>query len=250
MLDTTITLVGNLVDNPEHRTTTNGASVCSFRLASTPRRFDRSENRWVDGATLFLRVSCWRQLADNVAESLARGDRALVYGRLRQRSFETSEGERRVSYEIDADAIGTELTWHAARSQRLTRGSAVSAMPAAPAVTPVADNGLRLPGGGPLVDLRESALGERPEPEPLASMALTGGGEKLVHSAAWDGQPIGVAAIGSPSAGLVSGVSVPLATAARADGLGAGSAGATSFPSGAGANGSPWRSFSTAAEQR
>ncbi|WP_261565446.1 single-stranded DNA-binding protein [Frankia gtarii] len=248
MLDTTITLVGNLVDNPEHRTTTNGASVCSFRLASTPRRFDRSENRWVDGATLFLRVSCWRQLADNVAESLARGDRALVYGRLRQRSFETSEGERRVSYEIDADAIGTELTWHAARSQRLTRGSAV---PAAPAAVPVADTGLRLPGGGPLVDLRESALDERLEPEPIAPMAVTGGGEELVHSAAWDGQPIGVAAIGSRSAGLASGVSVPLATAAaRADGLGTGSAGAASFPSGAGADGSPWRSFSTAAEQR
>lgn len=121
MLETTITLVGNLVDDPQHRFTPSGASVCTFRLASTPRRFDRSENRWVDGATLFLRVSCWRQLADNVSASLARGDRALVYGRLRQRSFETGEGERRLSYEIDADAVGAELTWHAARSERLGR---------------------------------------------------------------------------------------------------------------------------------
>ncbi|WP_225438537.1 single-stranded DNA-binding protein [Candidatus Frankia nodulisporulans] len=73
MLDTTITVVGNLVDAPELRVTAGGASVCSFRLASTPRRFDRAENRWVDGATLFVRVSCWRQLADNVASSLTKG---------------------------------------------------------------------------------------------------------------------------------------------------------------------------------
>ncbi|EIV93499.1 single-stranded DNA-binding protein [Frankia sp. QA3] len=244
MLDTTITVVGNLVDDPEHRTTTNGASVCSFRLASTPRRFDRSENRWVDGATLFLRVSCWRQLADNVAASLVRGDRALVYGRLRQRSFETSEGERRVSYEIDADAVGTELTWHAARSERLNR------RPAAPVATPVSATGL--PGGGPLVDLREPARVGLPQPEPVASAAVAGAGEELVHSLARDAQPIGVATVGSlSSAGLASVGSAPLAAMApRADGLGGGGAGATSFPSGSGADRSPWRSFSAAAEQR
>ncbi|WP_462186999.1 MULTISPECIES: single-stranded DNA-binding protein [unclassified Frankia] len=136
MLETTITLVGNLVDDPDHRMAANGASICTFRLASTPRRFDRSESRWVDGTTLFLRVSCWRQLADNVAASLVRGDRALVYGRLRQRSFETGEGERRVTYEIDADAVGTELTWHAARSERLARrpGSAPAGAAAATGV--------------------------------------------------------------------------------------------------------------------
>ncbi|MCK9876309.1 single-stranded DNA-binding protein [Frankia sp. Ag45/Mut15] len=130
MLDTTITVVGNLVDAPELRVTAGGASVCSFRLASTPRRFDRAENRWVDGATLFVRVSCWRQLADNVASSLTKGDRALVFGHLRQRSFETSEGERRVSFEIDAEAVGAELTWHGARSQRLARGSTPAPAPA------------------------------------------------------------------------------------------------------------------------
>lgn len=131
MLDTTITVVGNLVDAPELRVTAGGASVCSFRLASTPRRFDRAENRWVDGATLFVRVSCWRQLADNVASSLTKGDRALVFGHLRQRSFETSEGERRVSFEIDAEAVGAELTWHGARSQRLARGSTPAPAPTA-----------------------------------------------------------------------------------------------------------------------
>ncbi|CAJ60491.1 MULTISPECIES: single-stranded DNA-binding protein [Frankia] len=239
MLDTTITLVGNLVEDPEHRTTTNGASVCSFRLASTPRRFDRSENRWVDGATLFLRVSCWRQLADNVAASLVRGDRALVYGRLRQRSFETSEGERRVSYEIDADAVGTELTWHAARSQRLAR------RPATPAAAPVEATGLSLPGGGPLVDLRESAEIGLPQPEPVASVAGTGGGQGLVPALTRDVQPIGVAAIGSSAVGLVPGAAAP-----RADALSGGGTGATPFPSGSGVDGSPWRAYSAVAEQR
>ncbi|MCM3921407.1 single-stranded DNA-binding protein [Frankia sp. AiPs1] len=242
MLETTITLVGNLVEDPEHRTTTNGASVCSFRLASTPRRFDRSENRWVDGATLFLRVSCWRQLADNVAASLVRGDRALVYGRLRQRSFETSEGERRVSYEIDADAVGTELTWHAARSQRLAR------RPATPAAAPVAGNGLNLPGGGPLVDLREPAEVGSPQPTPVGSVAVTGAGEELVHALTRDVQPIGVAAIGLSAAGVVSGASAPLATA-RADALGGGGGGTTPFSSGSGVDGSPWRTYSAATEQ-
>nr|WP_082121555.1 single-stranded DNA-binding protein [Frankia sp. ArI3] len=190
---------------------------------------------------MFLRVSCWRQLADNVAASLVRGDRALVYGRLRQRSFETSEGERRVSYEIDADAVGTELTWHAARSQRLTRR---------PAAAPVEATGLNLPGGGPLVDLRESAEVGPPQPEHVASVAVTGGREELAHALTRDMQPIGVAAIGSTAAGLVPGVSAPLATAApRADALGGGGAGATPFPSGSGVDGSPWRAFSAAAEQ-
>ncbi|MCM3883911.1 single-stranded DNA-binding protein [Frankia sp. R82] len=170
MLDTTITVVGNLVDDPEHRTTAGGASVCSFRLASTPRRFDRSESRWVDGTTLFVRVSCWRQLADNVASSLNKGDRALVFGHLRQRSFETSEGERRVSFEIDADAVGAELTWHGARSQRLARGSATATAPTTTSVTAsdVADpadpdddadpdEDIELPGDGPLVDPGDAA---------------------------------------------------------------------------------------------
>ncbi|CAO5228333.1 single-stranded DNA-binding protein [Frankia sp. AgKG'84/4] len=206
MLDTIITLVGNLVDDPEHRTTANGASVCSFRLASTPRRFDRAENRWVDGTTLFLRVSCWRQLADNVAASLGRGDRALVYGRLRQRSFETSEGERRVTYEIDADAVGAELTWHAAHSERLAR------RPAGPSSMPVEPAGPA--GAGPLVDIDASTTGGLSAPEPVGAVTV-GGATRLANvlvgqapqagptgnATAEELLPIGAASLASVSAG-------------------------------------------------
>lgn len=121
MLETSVTLVGNLVDNPEYRRTSNGSSVCNFRMASTPRRFDRRENRWRDGATLFLSVSCWRQLAENVAASLSQGDRAMVLGRLRQRTFTTSKGDRREVYEVEADAVGAELSRYAAHSERANR---------------------------------------------------------------------------------------------------------------------------------
>jgi single-strand DNA-binding protein len=121
MIDTTVTLAGNLVDNPEIRATPNGNFVCNFRLAATPRRFDRAENRWVDGTTLFLRITCWRQLAENVSASLGRGDRALVVGRLRQHSFETAHGERRTAYEVEADSVGAELAWHPVRFQRANR---------------------------------------------------------------------------------------------------------------------------------
>ncbi|CAO5170288.1 single-strand DNA-binding protein [Frankia sp. AiPs1] len=189
MLDTTITLVGNLVDDPEHRTTTTGASVCSFRLASTPRRFDRSENRWVDGATLFLRVSCWRQLADNVASSLAKGDRALVFGHLRQRSFETNQGDKRVTFEIDADAIGPELTWHGARSQRPVRGTAPgSESEPEPELETGLETGLeteheaepgledtRAPGSGPLGGLPDQPNGQ---PDPTALRSTEAGGRQ------------------------------------------------------------------------
>jgi single-strand DNA-binding protein len=235
MLDTTITLVGNLVDNPEHRTTTNGASVCSFRLASTPRRFDRAENRWVDGTTLFLRVSCWRQLADNVAASLGRGDRALVYGRLRQRSFETSEGERRVAYEIDADAVGAELTWHAARSERLARR---------PATAPA--EGMGLPGSGPLVDLGEPAGGGLPRPEPAMPAAVgngNGGGSRLANVLVGEASPIGVATVGSPEDLLPVGATSLAAASASGGQIGAPSA--SSRP-GSEAAGTPWRSISAA----
>jgi len=126
VIDATITLVGNLVDNPALRVTANGTSVCGFRIASTPRRFDRATNRWVDGATLFLRVSCWRQLAENVTASLSRGDRALVVGRLRQHTYSTQEGQRRVVYEIDAEAVAAELARHPVRVQRPARSAARS----------------------------------------------------------------------------------------------------------------------------
>ena len=107
--ETQITLVGNLVDDPELRFTNSGAAVASFRVASTPRTFDRQSGEWKDGESMFLTCSVWRQYAENVAESLQRGMRVIVQGRLKQRSFETREGEKRTVFEIDVEEVGPAL---------------------------------------------------------------------------------------------------------------------------------------------
>src|SRR4051795_1467464 len=107
--DTVITLVGNLVDDPELRFTPSGAAVAKFRMASTPRFLDKQTNEWKDGESLFLSVNVWRQAAENVAESLQRGMRVIVQGRLKQRSYETKEGEKRTVYEVEADEVGPSL---------------------------------------------------------------------------------------------------------------------------------------------
>src|SRR6201991_5045582 len=107
--ETVITVVGNLVDDPELRFTPSGAAVANFRIASTPRTFDRQTNEWKDGDALFLSCSVWRQAAENCAESLQRGMRVIVQGRLKQRSYETREGEKRTVYEIEADEVGPSL---------------------------------------------------------------------------------------------------------------------------------------------
>jgi len=107
--ETVITLIGNLVDDPELRFTPSGAAVASFRIASTPRTYDRASGEWKDGETLFLTCSAWRQLGENVAESLTRGSRVIVQGRLKQRSYETREGEKRTVFEIDVDEVGPSL---------------------------------------------------------------------------------------------------------------------------------------------
>src|ERR671910_3693341 len=104
--DTVITVVGNLVDDPELRFTSSGAAVAKFRIASTPRFLDKQSGEWKDGDALFLSCNVWRQAAENVAESLTRGSRVIVQGRLRQRSYETREGEKRTVYEIEADEVG------------------------------------------------------------------------------------------------------------------------------------------------
>ena len=109
--DTPITLVGNLVADPELRYTPSGAAVANFRVASTPRRFDSQSNQWVDGEALFLACNIWRQAAENVANSLTKGDRVIVQGRLRQRSYDTREGEKRTVYEIEVDAVGPSLRY-------------------------------------------------------------------------------------------------------------------------------------------
>jgi single-strand DNA-binding protein len=120
--DTTITIVGNLVEDPNLRFTASGQAVASFRLASTPRYMDRQTNEWKDGEGLFLTVNVWRQMAENVAESLQKGSRVIVQGRLRQRSYETREGEKRTVYEIEADDVGPSLRNATARVNKTSRG--------------------------------------------------------------------------------------------------------------------------------
>ena len=121
--DTTITIIGNLVNDPELRYTPTGQAVATFRVASTPRFMDRTTNEWKDGDSLFLSCNVWRQAAENVAESLQRGMRVIVSGRLRQRSYETKEGEKRTVYEIEVDEVGPSLRNASAKVSRSTRST-------------------------------------------------------------------------------------------------------------------------------
>ena len=119
--ETVITVVGNLTDDPELRFTSGGAAVANFRVASTPRTLDRQTNEWKDGEPLFLQCSIWRQAAENVAESLQRGARVIVTGRLRQRSYETREGEKRTVVELEVDEIGPSLRYATAKVNKASR---------------------------------------------------------------------------------------------------------------------------------
>ena len=119
--ETTITVIGNLTDDPELRFTPSGAAVAKFRIASTPRTLDRQSGEWKDGEPLFLACSVWRQVAENVAESLQRGARVIVSGRLRQRSYETREGEKRTVIELEVDEIGPSLRYATAKVQKMSR---------------------------------------------------------------------------------------------------------------------------------
>ena len=119
--ETTITVIGNLTDDPELRFTPSGAAVAKFRVASTPRTLDRNSGEWKDGEPLFLQCNVWRQVAENVAESLHRGARVIVSGRLRQRSYETREGEKRTVYELEVDEIGPSLRYATAKVQKMSR---------------------------------------------------------------------------------------------------------------------------------
>jgi single-strand DNA-binding protein len=120
--ETIITVVGNLTADPELRFTPSGAAVANFTVASTPRTLDKSTNEWKDGDALFLRCSVWRQAAENVAESLTRGMRVVVQGRLKQRSYETKEGEKRTVVELDVDEVGPSLKYATAKVNKTTRG--------------------------------------------------------------------------------------------------------------------------------
>ncbi len=119
--ETIITVVGNLVDDPELRFTPSGAAVANFRIASTPRTFDKQTNEWKDGDALFLSCSVWRQAAENVAESLQKGMRVVVQGRLKQRSYETREGEKRTVVELEVDEVGPSLKYATAKVARVQR---------------------------------------------------------------------------------------------------------------------------------
>ena len=119
--ETVVTLVGNLVDDPELRFTPSGAAVANFRIASTPRTYDRQTGEWKDGESLFLSCSVWRQAAENVAESLQRGMRVIVQGRLKSRSYDDREGNKRTVFEIDVEEVGPSLKMATAKVQKTSR---------------------------------------------------------------------------------------------------------------------------------
>lgn len=123
--ETVITIIGNLTADPELRFTPNGQAVANFTLAATPRTFNKQSNEWVDGETLFLRSSVWREAAENVAETLTKGMRVIAQGRMKSRSYETKEGEKRTVIELEVDEIGPSLKYAKAavtRTQRLSGG--------------------------------------------------------------------------------------------------------------------------------
>ena len=119
--ETTLTVVGNVTNDPELRFQPSGAAVCNFTVASTPRSFDRQANEWKDGETLFMRCSVWREQAESAAESILRGTRVIVTGRLKQRSFETKEGDKRTVVELDVDEVGPSLKYATAKVLRSSR---------------------------------------------------------------------------------------------------------------------------------
>ncbi|WP_219505251.1 single-stranded DNA-binding protein [Nonomuraea ceibae] len=152
--DTVITIVGNLVDDPELRFTPTGQAVARFRIASTPRFMDRQTNEWKDGESLFLTCNVWRQAAENAAESLQRGMRVIVQGRLKQRSYETKEGEKRTVYEVEVDEVGPSLRNATAKVTRTSRQ-----------------------GSGPGDDVWTSASPQRPGASSTAEGSAPGNGD-------------------------------------------------------------------------
>ena len=133
--DTTITMIGNLVDDPELRFTPSGAAVAKFRVASTPRYLDKQTNEWKDGESLFLQCQIWRQAAENGAESLTKGMRVILSGRLKQRSYETKEGEKRTVFEVEVDEVGPSLRNATAKVTKTQRAAGTSGGFSAPAAS-------------------------------------------------------------------------------------------------------------------
>jgi single-strand DNA-binding protein len=155
--DVTVTVVGNLTNDPELRFTPSGAAVANFTVASTPRILDKATNEWKDGDALFLRCSIWRQAAENVAESLQKGARVIVTGRLRQRSYETKEGEKRTVVECEVDEVGPSLRYATAKVVKGQRGGGQS-------------------GGGSSYDGPSASQGSPVSDDPWATPAAASGG--------------------------------------------------------------------------
>jgi single-strand DNA-binding protein len=155
MTETVITIVGNLVDEPTLRFTPAGQPVAKFRIASTPRYLDKTTNEWKDGDGLFLTCNVWRQAAENVAETLQRGMRVIVSGRLRQRSYETKEGEKRTVYEVEVDDVGPSLRNASAKVTKAVRSGSAD-------------------GGGKGGNVSGQRYGSAPESDPWASSAPGG----------------------------------------------------------------------------
>lgn len=155
--ETIVTVVGNLTADPELRYTQSGLAVANFTIASTPRSFDRASNDWKDGEALFLRASVWREFAEHVASSLTKGSRVIAQGRLKQRSYETKEGEKRTSIELDVDEIGPSLRYATAQ---VTRSASVGSS---------GGQGAQRGGAAPVAD--------EPWGAPVANPAPAGGGD-------------------------------------------------------------------------
>jgi single-strand DNA-binding protein len=166
--ETTITIIGNLVDDPDLRFTPSGAAVANFRIASTPRTFDKQTNEWKDGETLFLTCAVWRQAAENVAESLQRGMRVIVQGRLKSRSFETREGEKRTVFEIDVDEVGPSLRSATAKVTRASRSGGEGSYSGGGQGGSQGGQGGGYSGGGQ----------SQPASDPWATSAPSGGGQQ------------------------------------------------------------------------
>ena len=162
--ETVITVVGNLTSDPELRYTQGGLAVANFTIASTPRTLDRASNEWKDGEALFLRASVWREFAEHVASSLTKGSRVIVQGRLKQRSYETKEGEKRTSFELDVDEIGPSLRYATAHVTRAasSRDGGASFGGQQGGGQPAGQQG----GGQPVTSWDARQPGSAPEPAP------------------------------------------------------------------------------------
>jgi single-strand DNA-binding protein len=180
--ETVITVVGNLVDDPELRFTPSGAAVAKFRVASTPRTFDRQTNEWKDGESLFLTCSVWRQAAENVAESLQRGMRVIVQGRLKQRSYEDREGVKRTVYELDVDEVGASLRSATAKVTKTSGGGGRGGQQGGYGSGGGQGGGSW--GGGPG---SQQGGGGAPADDPWATSAPAGGGQQGGGGGGWGG---------------------------------------------------------------